>query len=99
MVVRPMRPVKPAHKINTALTLQRNVRSLTQPAPHTGNTVGCRRSHSLSSSSYNFKMESMTRRDARIRLGSSQKLVGLARVELATRSLGNCCSIHLSYSP
>jgi hypothetical protein len=25
--------------------------------------------------------------------------VGLARVELATRSLGNCCSIHLSYSP
>src|ERR1700686_1471886 len=26
-------------------------------------------------------------------------MVGLARVELATRSLGNCCSIHLSYSP
>ena len=27
------------------------------------------------------------------------EMVGLARVELATRSLGNCCSIHLSYSP
>ncbi len=26
-------------------------------------------------------------------------MVGLARVEIATRSLGNCCSIHLSYSP
>src|SRR5690242_9719392 len=27
------------------------------------------------------------------------KLVGLGRFELPTRSLGNCCSIHLSYSP
>ena len=26
-------------------------------------------------------------------------MVGLGRVELPTRSLGNCCSIHLSYSP
>ena len=25
--------------------------------------------------------------------------MGLGRVELPTRSLGNCCSIHLSYSP
>src|SRR5579859_1296762 len=30
---------------------------------------------------------------------SKMEMVGLARVELATRSLGNCCSIHLSYSP
>lgn len=29
----------------------------------------------------------------------SSKMVGLGRVELPTRSLGNCCSIHLSYSP
>jgi hypothetical protein len=29
----------------------------------------------------------------------SCELVGLGRVELPTRSLGNCCSIHLSYSP
>jgi hypothetical protein len=28
-----------------------------------------------------------------------QSMVGLGRVELPTRSLGNCCSIHLSYSP
>ena len=27
------------------------------------------------------------------------RLVGLGRVELPTRSLGNCCSIRLSYSP
>src|SRR6266852_2233746 len=27
------------------------------------------------------------------------KVVGLARVELATNGLGNRCSIHLSYSP
>ena len=37
------------------------------------------------------------------KLGSSllpvEKMVGLGRVELPTRSLGNCCSIHLSYSP
>jgi hypothetical protein len=26
-------------------------------------------------------------------------MVGLGRVELPTRSLGNCCSIHLSYRP
>ena len=26
-------------------------------------------------------------------------MVGLGRFELPTRSLGNCCSIHLSYSP
>src|SRR5437879_9551716 len=26
-------------------------------------------------------------------------MVVLGRVELPTRSLGNCCSIHLSYSP
>jgi hypothetical protein len=26
-------------------------------------------------------------------------MVGLGRVELPTSSLGNCCSIHLSYSP
>ncbi len=26
-------------------------------------------------------------------------MVGLGRVELPTRSLGNCCSIRLSYSP
>jgi hypothetical protein len=26
-------------------------------------------------------------------------MVGLGRLELPTRSLGNCCSIHLSYSP
>jgi hypothetical protein len=28
-----------------------------------------------------------------------EKMVGLGRVELPTRSLGNCCSIHLSYRP
>ena len=31
--------------------------------------------------------------------GNGKQLVGLGRVELPTRSLGNCCSIHLSYSP
>ena len=31
--------------------------------------------------------------------GLSMRMVGLGRVELPTRSLGNCCSIHLSYSP
>jgi hypothetical protein len=30
---------------------------------------------------------------------SFKKMVGLARVELATLGLGNQCSIHLSYSP
>src|ERR1700728_4658125 len=29
----------------------------------------------------------------------SARMVGLGRVELPTSSLGNCCSIHLSYSP
>jgi hypothetical protein len=32
-------------------------------------------------------------------VGLGRRLVGLGRVELPTRSLGNCCSIHLSYSP
>ena len=31
--------------------------------------------------------------------GKDRRVVGLGRVELPTRSLGNCCSIHLSYSP
>ncbi len=35
----------------------------------------------------------------RIRKTKVALLVGLGRVELPTRSLGNCCSIHLSYSP
>ena len=30
---------------------------------------------------------------------TSLSMVGLGRVELPTRSLGNCCSIRLSYSP
>jgi hypothetical protein len=33
------------------------------------------------------------------RFPDERRLVGLGRVELPTRSLGNCCSIHLSYSP
>ena len=29
----------------------------------------------------------------------SKKLVGLGRLELPTRGLGNRCSVHLSYRP
>ena len=38
-------------------------------------------------------------REKAIRTGENTGVVGLGRVELPTRSLGNCCSIHLSYSP
>jgi hypothetical protein len=32
-------------------------------------------------------------------ISGARAMVGLGRVELPTRSLGNCCSIHLSYRP
>ena len=39
------------------------------------------------------------RREIGMLANSFEMMVGLGRVELPTRSLGNCCSIHLSYSP
>src|SRR5579884_762081 len=49
----------------------------------------------VSASTFRFR-----RRDERAEIaGRHCLLVWLGRVELPTRSLGNCCSIHLSYSP
>ena len=60
----------------------------------------------ISIHSFSLSHQVHSRFDARIRKCNTERrraiansLVGLGGVEPPTRSLGNCCSIHLSYSP